>query len=174
MQIPQQVLNTLAGTDVLLVPPPEEGTAPTPAEKFAEEFIEPLMSLGMAVAVSPSGMSLMFNPEFHDPKALEQLAKADRLAEYVNGEGNNEKPIDPKALVKVTSRGEPVRDILVDNVQAGINAGRRNMTSENEVEVLPVTGETLTATLENRGRRPEKNMPTPTIPQRANASNLPQ
>ena len=166
MEIPQQVLNALAGTDVVLIPPEEEGTAPMPAEDFVRQYIEPLVALDMAVVVDPNSLtSLLFNPTFHDEKELTQMAIDGRLAEYVNGQGNNQKPINPQALVKVTSKGQPVRDILVDNVEAGINAGKRNMTADNQVEVLPVTPENLMNTLETRGRRPNVPMPEPTIPQ---------
>jgi hypothetical protein len=172
MQIPQQVLNTLAGTDVVLVPPESEGTIPTPAEEFVKNNTDALFMLGMVLAVSPTESALLFNPDFHDPDLINEMAKEDRLAEYVNGEGNNEKPIDPRALVKVTSRGEPVRDILVDDEQSGINAAMRNMTADNDVEILPASGEELLGTLESRGRRPQVEMPVPTIPQRADARNI--
>ena len=165
MEIPQQVINTLAGTDVILIPPEEEGTQPMPAEEYVKAFIEQLMALGMQLALSPSGTSLLFNPSYHNPEEITVLAEQDRLAEYVNGVGNNQKPINPQALVKVTSKGQPVRDILVDNVEAGINAGNRNLTQDNEVEVLPVTPENLMDTLETRGRRPQIPFPEPTIPQ---------
>jgi hypothetical protein len=166
MEIPQQVINALQGTDVVLVPPEEEGTQPMPAEDFVREYIEPLLALDMAVVVDPESFSsVLFNPTFHDTEELKALAVEGRLAEYVNGLGNSQKPINPQALVRVTSKGEPVRDILVDNVEAGINAGNRNLTENNEVEVLPATPENLMDTLETRGRRPQIPFPEPTIPQ---------
>jgi hypothetical protein len=166
MEIPQQVINTLAGTDVVLVPAEEEGTVPMPSEDFVRENIEALIALGMMVVVDPETfMALVYNPSFHDTEELKVLALEGRLAEYVNGLGKNQKPINPQAMVKVSSKGQPVRDILVDNVEAGINAGQRNLTADNEVEVLPVTRENLLGTLETRGRRPQVEMPPPSVPQ---------
>lgn len=160
MKIPEQVINSLAGKDVILVPPQEEGTTPTPAEEFVQAFIEPLMMLEMGVAVQEDGSALLFNPSYHDPALIEQAAQQGRLAEYVNGAGNNQKPVNPMAMVKVTSKkGEPVRDILVDSLEKADTAARRNMTDEHNVEVVPASNEELASTLANRapaGTMPEQ------------------
>jgi hypothetical protein len=159
MKIPDQVLSMLSGADVVLVPPPQEGTQPTEAEDFIQAFIEPLMMLEMGVAIEPeTGMGLVFNPTYHNPDVIGELALAGRLAEYVNGLGNNEKPINPEALVRVTSpSGEPIRDILVDSREKAQTAVARNETGDHVVEVLPADQQNLTATLANRS--PTGSMP---------------
>lgn len=155
--IPQQILDVLAGEDVLLIPPAQEGVTPIPAEVYADEHAEALLDLGMAVTKEnrPEGEAfLLYNPEVHPTEEVEQYAQAGRLAEYVNGEGNNKKPGNPSAMVNVTTPGgEPVRDILVETPEQAKAAMQRNSSPKRNVALNPFTAETSGNVLRNRIQR---------------------
>lgn len=137
MEFPEQILNTLRGTDVILIPIDGDENE---AEAFVKDHIEPLLALDMSLAIQKDGTSILFNPSYHDSKALEQAAKEDRLYEFVNGAGNNGVPENPTAAVHVTTRnGKPVRSILVDSLEKAASAAGRNMTVDHNVDVEPIT-----------------------------------
>lgn len=159
MKIPEQILNVLRGTDALLIPPANEGTQPTQAELFAQQYLEFLLGLGLKLAtddgnpeVAGDETYLLFNPTFFDETLVLQAAEQSRLAEFVNGLGNNQKPIEPKALVEVVSKrtGETIRDILTDTPETTETAVLRNQTADTDVRVVPATNETLLNAIRRR------------------------
>lgn len=155
--IPQQILDVLAGEDVLLVPPAQEGVMPMPAETYAEEHAEALLDLGLALTREdrPEGEAfLLYNPEIYPVEEVEQYASEVRLAEYVNGAGNNVKPADANSVVNVTTeKGEPVRDILVSTSDQAKSAMERNNSPKRNVKLSPLSPENVESTLRNRIQR---------------------
>lgn len=157
--IPEQIINVLKGTDALLIPPTNEGTQPTESEVFAQTHLEALLTLGLQLAtddgdpaVEGDEMYLLFNPDGFDSATIMQAADAGRLAEFVNGLGNNTKPEAPIAIVKVRSKntGGTVRDILTDTPETTLSAVQRNSTVDNDVSVQGATNESLISALGNR------------------------
>lgn len=159
MKIPDQILSVLKGTDVILIPPENEGTVPTPSEQFVKAYLEPLLALGLQLATDDADPEvvgdesyLLFNPSFFDANLIQAAAEQSRLAEFVNGLGNNAKPANPIAMVRVFNRnsGEPVRDILTDTPETTMTAAQRNVTQDNDVSVEAATTENLINTLTRR------------------------
>lgn len=159
MKIPEQIINVLRGSDALLIPPANEGTQPTQAELFAQEYLEMLLGLGLKLAtddgnpeVAGDETYLLFNPDGFDEQLVLQAAQQGRLAEFVNGLGNNQKPIEPKAIVEVRSKrtGETIRDILTDTPETTESAVLRNQTADTDVIVEPATNETLLNAIRRR------------------------
>jgi hypothetical protein len=157
--IPEQIINVLKGTDALLIPPQNEGTVPTEAENFVLEHLEPLIALGLKLAtddgnpqVAGDETYLLFNPDGFDEEAVMQAADQGRLAEFVNGAGNNVKPTNPIAIVKVRNKksGATVRDILTDSPETTMSAAQRNNTEDHVVAVEPASNDTLLNALDNR------------------------
>lgn len=152
--IPDQIIDVLDGSDVLLIPPASEGTVPTPSEQFAIEHAEALVDLGLVIA-RDTGKSdedasyLLFNPDVFDPGTVERFAMQGRLAEFVNGLGNNQKPENPTHMVSVKSAatGDPIRDVLVDSPEKAAAAIQRNDSPKRTVELNPVTPDNLNNTL---------------------------
>lgn len=155
--IPEQILDVLAGDDVLLIPPAQEGVMPMPAEAYADEHAEALLDLGLAITKEdrPEGEAyLLYNPEVYPPEEVESFAKEGRLSEYVNGAGNNQKPADSNAVVSVTTKkGEPVRDIMVASPQQAEAAIARNQSSKRNIALSPLTPDSVQGTLRNRIQR---------------------
>jgi hypothetical protein len=157
--IPEQIINVLKGTDALLIPPANEGTIPTESEIYAQKFLEPLLALGLMLAtdqgvpeVEGDETYLLYNPDGFDNNAVMQAADQGRLAEFVNGTGNNKKPEQPIAIVKVRSKktGATVRDILTDSPETTMSAAQRNNTEDHTVDVQPASNDTLINALGNR------------------------
>lgn len=157
--IPDQIINVLKGTDALLIPPANEGVVPMEAEIFAQEHLPALLALGLKLATDDGNPEvqgdetyLLFNPDGFDANIVMQAADSGRLAEFVNGLGNNKKPETPIAIVKVRSKntGGSVRDILTDTPETTLSAAQRNNTADHTVEVQPATNDTLINALGNR------------------------
>ena len=154
--IPQQVIDVLEGTDAILLPPMEEGVQPMPEELFVLEHLEALVDLGMAVARDTMERDedatwLVFNPEAYDPEVVRQYAMSNRLAEFVNGEGNNAKPQNPTGIVNVFAKdGSDVRDILVETPEQAQAAIAANSRPGRAIEVNPADAGTLQKVIDNR------------------------
>lgn len=154
--IPQQIIDVLEGTDAMLIPPMTEGVQPMPEEIFVIQHVEALIDLGMAIArdTKPNDEDatwLVFNPEVFDPEEIRQYAQSDRLAEFVNGEGNHTKPANPTAMVNVFAKdGSGIRDILVDTPEKAQAAITANTRPGRGVELNPATPEKLSKVIDNR------------------------
>ena len=155
--IPQQIIDVLEGNDVLLVPPASEGTQETASEKFAVEHFKSLVDLGLVVArdTAPDDKDatwLLFNPDHFDADTIHQYAITGRLAEFVNGEGNNQKPEDPTHIVNVThaKTGESTRDILVNTPEQAKAAIAKNAGPERNVALNPWDPDSGKAVIRNR------------------------
>jgi hypothetical protein len=154
--IPQQIIDVISGEDALLLPPAQEGVQPMPEEVYALDHLEALVDLGLAVArdtkpTDETATYLLFNPDFFDPEEVRQYAMTDRLAEFVNGEGNNQKPANPTGIVNVFAKdGSDVRDVLVETPEQAQAAIARNQKPGRAVELNPADAGTLQKVINNR------------------------
>jgi hypothetical protein len=144
MKIPDQILNTLKGTDVTVVPPPQPGKQNTPGEMYAMQHIEHLIGLGMSLAHDAQGTSLLFNPAHYDSKKIHAYALAGRLQEVASGHGNNHKgedAVSPMAMLHVKSAAnqEHIRSIPVSSPEQVQSALAANATPDNTVDIGPAT-----------------------------------
>ncbi len=154
--IPQQIIDVISGEDALLIPPTQEGVQATPEEIYAMDHLEALIDLGLAMArdtkpTDDEATWLLFNPDHFDPEAVREYAVSDRLAEFVNGEGNNVKPENATGIVNVFAKdGSDVRDVLVATPEQAQAAIQRNSRPGRAVELNPADGETLSKVIDNR------------------------